>query len=464
MLALLFALPVALSQEYIVSAGEPVRLRVGCLHGPGIHTGDQWKVAFATNGSFWPQDLTQQTEEIQHPGAHWGSTGLEQDRKDTKDHAILRCPDGTYPHIASANVIEQNDSAYAWRYDENFSIIASTTMAEGDTTRNHNDMVMVCSRLGTRVAFPREARTNTFSHSTMHSTSATPFPWKMPPRRRWRHAGGRDQDLLYHTGTDTFQQQLVIRTYDANWQSVNYQTLDVIDAPMRPFWPQRLLQVGDKVLLALSPAMTKGEPGMVARATSTLRSSMPTSSCWNATRSPPTQTMPERPCGLGWNGMAHRSWCPLMQRRSTRLRNSPLMLQRSDSTKTTSTQTPPYPAATPPVKMTPHPHGTGLCAAWPTPLGHGIDGDWPCPAHPSQKANTHGISCRHTPKIRCRCLKPLGILVGSQNGDTQHESQSFPMFVLCHPGLAHRPGVHCGQPTKHTSAPLQWCWLDAGRL
>ena len=263
MLALLFALPVALSQEYIVSAGEPVELRVAGTWTRVIHTGDQWKVAFATNGSFWLQDLTQQTE---GDPTSWALTGDRldlQDRKDTKDHAILRCPDGTYLHIASANVIEQNDSAYAWRYDENFSIIASTTLAEGDTTRNHNDMVMVCSRLGTGVAFPtREARTNTFFPLDDALNIGDTFPLEDAPLAE----GGamlvdRDQDLLYHTGTDTFQQQLVIRTYDANWQSVNYQTLDVIDAPMRPFWPQRLLQVGDKFLLAFVARNDEGGTG-----------------------------------------------------------------------------------------------------------------------------------------------------------------------------------------------------------
>jgi hypothetical protein len=246
--------PLALSQEYITAVDAPVQLRVAGAWTRVIHTGDEWKVAFSTNSSFWIQDLVQ---EVDGDPSSWVLTGERrdlQDRADTKDHSILRCPDGTYLHIASANIAAPNDSAYGWRYDEDFNIIASVTIEEGVAERHHNDMVMMCSRLGTGVIFPSVRGSeggNVFfplddALSTGETFSLDPNPYA---------EGGalladRDEDIIYHTGSDEFGQGLVVRTYDADWQTIDYQSLDVIEPPMRPFWPQRLMQVGDHFLLA----------------------------------------------------------------------------------------------------------------------------------------------------------------------------------------------------------------------
>ncbi len=67
-----------------------------------------------------------------------------------KDHSISACPSGGYLHIASANVSSPNDSAYAFRYDDDFNLVSWNTVEEsipqsGYAWRAHNDMPSACS-------------------------------------------------------------------------------------------------------------------------------------------------------------------------------------------------------------------------------------------------------------------------------------------------------------------------------
>jgi len=263
MISLALWASVGWSQSFITEVGDPVLLRVSGTWGRVLHTDGGWKLAFGTADTFWLADL-------EPDGA--GSWTLSetrtdlQDRGDTKDHAIVRCPDDTWLHVASANVTAPNDSAYAWRLSEDFEILSSVVLEEGATERMHNDMVIMCSRLETGVIFPGSGlgsgASNTFFPLDDALNIGSLFDIDEVPRAE----GGAlltdaRADLIYQTGTDSFAQNMIVRTYDADWNSVDLRTLDLIDPPLRAYWPQRLMQLGDYFLLAFVARNDQGGNG-----------------------------------------------------------------------------------------------------------------------------------------------------------------------------------------------------------
>ena len=66
-------------------------------------------------------------------------------RIDLVDHAIERCPDGTYLHVASGAVTVHDDSAYGFRYDENWDLIVENDIDVDNPDYRHNDLPVLCS-------------------------------------------------------------------------------------------------------------------------------------------------------------------------------------------------------------------------------------------------------------------------------------------------------------------------------
>ena len=48
-------------------------------------------------------------------------------RTDLIDHAISKCPDGTYMHLGSGEVVVPDDSAWGFRYDADWNMIAEAS-------------------------------------------------------------------------------------------------------------------------------------------------------------------------------------------------------------------------------------------------------------------------------------------------------------------------------------------------
>ena len=148
----------ALAQTYITDIGPPVEQLINggwprtlwyddptgdCP--PFEHLNEDctgWKLLWAAGGEYRMIDLPENLEgEDRNRVSIAPSTEL-------KDHAFTRCASGGYLHTASANIIEANDSAYAFRYDKDLNLMASGTIEEGVTERHHNDMPLACAPLG----------------------------------------------------------------------------------------------------------------------------------------------------------------------------------------------------------------------------------------------------------------------------------------------------------------------------
>lgn len=61
------------------------------------------------------------------------------------DHQIAACPDGTWFHVASAEVNEPDDTAYVFRYDADFNMTCSLELAYGDPVLRFNDAPILCT-------------------------------------------------------------------------------------------------------------------------------------------------------------------------------------------------------------------------------------------------------------------------------------------------------------------------------
>jgi hypothetical protein len=171
-------------------------------------------------------------------------------RSDLVDHAIALCPDGTYLHAASASVDSPNDSAYAFRQAADFALTASATVEERSPGRPHNDMAVLCSPVGDGVAFGSMNGGHVdFFPLGDEATPGTPVTLEGAPTM----SGG---SLYYEASSDTilvinfdFAGELQIARYDTELRRIETITRDVVSAPLRGYWAQALLRVGDVYVL-----------------------------------------------------------------------------------------------------------------------------------------------------------------------------------------------------------------------
>jgi len=140
----LFFTPVgstAEASDYIVSIGSEFELDgVGGGWGRAFGTGDgAWYYVFGGGGDYRMLELDE------NYNFDFGSTLYLTGRTDLVDHAIERCPDGTYLHVASGAVSEPDDSAYGFRYDENWNLIVENDIDVDNPDIQHNDLPVLCS-------------------------------------------------------------------------------------------------------------------------------------------------------------------------------------------------------------------------------------------------------------------------------------------------------------------------------
>lgn len=93
----------------------------------------------AANGEYWVR--TADADFVPDSASARALTG----HRDLQDHAVTMCPDGTFLHIASASVVDPNDSMYAFHYDDAWNLIGESTIDEANPVYWNNDMPIICS-------------------------------------------------------------------------------------------------------------------------------------------------------------------------------------------------------------------------------------------------------------------------------------------------------------------------------
>jgi len=111
---------------------------------------DGWAYFQVSGGDEWTEGLAEDLSgfEVNDRINLTNVTGLQ-------DVQVERCPDGGWLVVGSWTESTHDDSAAAWRYDPAFALQWKLTLAEGDDTHRHNDMLIVCGQAAEGVLFDR---------------------------------------------------------------------------------------------------------------------------------------------------------------------------------------------------------------------------------------------------------------------------------------------------------------------
>lgn len=249
LLFLALASPAA-AGDFILATGPEVELRNSGTWARAIATTDGWRLAHASNGDFYIATLSK-------TGDGLGDWEMERDSRvqltqhgELKDHAIRRCPDGTYLHLASANVDQPNDSAYGWRYSADWEVLAQAPIEEREGARAHNDMALYCSALGAGVAFGgKEGPPAILSiDADLGASMARELPFDVRPTGAgmWVDPAS-EQIMMFYTD---FSGNLHKLDMDPDLNTIGTNSRPVAPEGLRAYWPQGVLRVGDYWLIA----------------------------------------------------------------------------------------------------------------------------------------------------------------------------------------------------------------------
>jgi hypothetical protein len=243
-------MPAAQAGDFILETGPEVELRNSGTWARAHVVDGGWKLTFSGNGDYYIADLVKTGEGLGDWALQDGTRVQLTDHGELKDHAIRRCPDGTYLHVASANVTDVNDSAYAWRYAADWSLIGTGTIAESEMARSHQDMGLYCSSLGSGAAFGgREGPPGIVSiNEDLTPGAAKDLPFEVRPTGSGMWVAP-ETELITLFWTDGMG-NLHKWDMDPDLNTVATTDRPIAEESLRAYWPQGVLRVGDYWLIA----------------------------------------------------------------------------------------------------------------------------------------------------------------------------------------------------------------------
>ncbi|MDP2310832.1 MAG: hypothetical protein Q8P18_32740 [Pseudomonadota bacterium] len=236
-----------------LAAASPIFLEATL--GKQLDINGNWPRSFPTEGGWWVTN------------AAAGDFGVQLLREDLSvdresrhqltdvgylnDHAISLCPDGTYLHFATAGLVEANDSAYAYRYDADWNLIAEAIIAEGDTSSIYVDIPSVCSDDFNGMSY--WAEDDGVPHrfvsvdEDLNIVSETDFP---TGALAMGSVSLEDDGHLFVAGFDgKTDDSLLVSEYDASLRELGYLEVDVTPEGWTAYWSQGAVRVGDTYIV-----------------------------------------------------------------------------------------------------------------------------------------------------------------------------------------------------------------------
>ena len=165
-----------------------------------------------------------------------------------QDTQIERCPDGGWLLVGSYTVDTFDDSAAAWRYEEDFSPRWQLTVAERNASHKHNDMVVVCTPLTEGVIFDGREEGGTAEFTELVGGEVgTKFPLEVGAQGA--SAAYREEDgmTVVVDANGPGAPEVRVHLYDEEWNERDRVTVPLPGADAR--WPQRVQRYGDGWLL-----------------------------------------------------------------------------------------------------------------------------------------------------------------------------------------------------------------------
>ncbi len=252
MLTVLIMGATALASGFFAQVGDPQDLGSGGTWARALRIDGAWKLAYATNGDYFLDDL--ERTDFNTFVLERGDQVQLTDNGTLKDHAVKRCPDGTWLHLASGAIEVDNDAAFAFHYTADFELLAEAVVDQDDSIP-HNDMPHVCSRLLEGAAFPGEIVEDTegpsqFFHldRDLQVTGITEFPGN--PRAQ----GGAlltepDRDVILLLGFNHGGPMGVVEL-SPDLEELSRREVWLLEDPIRAYWPQGVMRVGPYYLVA----------------------------------------------------------------------------------------------------------------------------------------------------------------------------------------------------------------------
>ena len=247
-LLLALAAPPAAAGPLITAVGEP--LAVG-------RTGNWSRLIARPEGGWW---YFQAAGGDFHVGALSEDLQLDErsllpltGRSDLQDHAISPCPGGGYLHLASYSKQSPNDSAVAFRYDDDFALIDTNLRDEGRPERAHKDLVTICeagqSPVGVTTFAP--GGPPTAAAFFLQPGGAVEGPLEVPVQTFMGSSMVREDDgYLVVLAEGTTATALSLRSLDAALQARGPARRVPVDGGVA-FWPQGLLRLAEDRLLVV---------------------------------------------------------------------------------------------------------------------------------------------------------------------------------------------------------------------
>ena len=254
--------PQARAQNLIGEVGAPVEVGTSGAWARALATDRGWYMGVGTAGDFYVGKLTQNGDSLVDWSFDRSDWVNVTQFGDLKDHAIRKCPDGTWLHVSSANNIDPNDSAYAWRLSADFEILASGVVEENEPSRAHNDMATICSPhlqgavFSTFTSGPPEA---TFFRvdETANTESTIDLGEIQVEGGAFLDDAPTERIILISA---TYSGQLLFDTFDYDLNHITQTRVDVPPSSERAFWPQRIIRVGQYYVVAMMSMVDSG-PG-----------------------------------------------------------------------------------------------------------------------------------------------------------------------------------------------------------
>jgi hypothetical protein len=251
------------AQSIIAEVGPPVETGTNGTWARAIPTDDGWFMGVGTAGDFYVAPLLRTGEGLADWSFDRESWVAITDHGDLKDHAIQRCPDGSYLHVASANNREANDSAYAWRVSADFRILSSGIVEENNPDNAHNDMATICSPWVTGAVFSSFGTGGPPTASFFHidesgSTSTVQELGELQVEGGAFLADAPTERIILTSAN--FDGNLELTTFDTELNPTGSTSVEIPPREERAFWPQSMIRVGQFYFVAMMSMVDEG-PG-----------------------------------------------------------------------------------------------------------------------------------------------------------------------------------------------------------
>ncbi len=208
-----------------------------------VPTDEGWSFFFASGGDYWHAPL----DDALVPDL--ARTRPLTGRSDLTDHAITRCPDGTFLHASSYTVNQPDDSVVAHWYDADLAPVDTVTIVEGAGDVITRDMPVVCGETFHGLGlFDTWAGTTFAALETGEAVDAVVLDdAPMMTGSGWVE----DDGSLWTIGHEVQEWGAVgLRGYDAALELHTSIDLALVPAPLTAYWSQGLVRVGDYAVVA----------------------------------------------------------------------------------------------------------------------------------------------------------------------------------------------------------------------